>query len=450
MKQKNARATISFLFLMLLVFCYIFFNCSRLVVFGEDYNGDVVVYFAENSEVYHREGCSHFHDSDVVYYTTLEDAVYGYELRPCKRCHPAILGEPSPHDWDPYIPPEEQSNSTPSGSNDNNLEEDNDAVREETEEESNPLVFPAILTGIAVIGGGTFINGRVQENKRQKKREKDRAKFIELLNGRSIREAAGVPSDIRFFEGMPRDNNNRKYGSYTRYLSKSGNCYHEKQGCSSASKVAHAFNVAYRYKPCAKCCRSRVIIPEWYENYRYLEKEAIRLDIDKDINVSQGPQRRRVIGQLDVVQNKPETKVTAQVRPKPEKSKTRPAPKTRPEFVQPETKPVPQVQKVPEELQAKQEVAVKLPERTSKLRMVSFDINSNGRVEGKLNGKPVTFNSVWGQHTFTEEEIIRLLNDQSITFQYTTKKGKTRTATGKLGYGTGKYASHFGFQPEDF
>ena len=315
---------------------------------------------------------------------------------------------------------------------------------------SNTMTLPIILTGIAVIGGGMFINGKVQENKRQKKREEDRAKFVELLSGRSIREAAGVPSDIRFFEGMPRDNNNRKYGSYTRYLSKSGNCYHEKQGCSSASKAAHAFNVAYRYKPCAKCCRSRVIIPEWYENYRHLEKEANRLGIDKDINVSREPQRRRVVGQLDVVQNKPETRVTAQVKLEPEKPKTKPAPQAQPEFEQPKTKPVPQVQKVPEELQAKQEVAVEVSERTSNLRMVSFDINSNGRVEGKLNGKPVTFNSVWGQHSFTEEEIIRLLNDQSITFQYTTKKGKTRTATGKLGYGTGKYASHFGFQPEDF
>lgn len=327
---------------------------------------------------------------------------------------------------------------------------DDDDIGDEKGEDGNGILIPGLFTGIAVIGGGAFINGRVQENKRRKKREEDRNKFIELLGGRSIREAAGVPANVYFYEGMPKDNNNKKYGSYTRYLSKSGNCYHEKQGCCSARYTAHAFNVAGWYKPCSKCCRSRVVIPEWYRNYEHLEKEADRLDISKDINVSEAPRRQQVVGELNVVKREPETQLVSHVKQEPQKPKTKPTPQARQEFKQPETKPAPQTQHMSKEPPTKPTVSAEQPEAKPRLRMVSFDINSNGRVEGKLNGKPVTFNSVWGQHTFTEEEIIRLLNDESITFQYTTKKGKTRTATGKLGYGTGKYANHFGFQPEDF
>ena len=69
---------------------------------------------------------------------------------------------------------------------------------------------------------------------------------------------------------------------------------------------------------------------------------------------------------------------------------------------------------------------------------------------GMYRGKEVSFKSSWGGHTFTEEEIAKLLADEPITFDYTTKRGRKRTATGKLGYGTGRFKKIFGFQPEDF
>lgn len=72
------------------------------------------------------------------------------------------------------------------------------------------------------------------------------------------------------------------------------------------------------------------------------------------------------------------------------------------------------------------------------------------RITGMYRGKEVSFKSSWGGHTFTEEEIAALLADEPITFDYTTKRGRKRTATGKLGYGTGRFKKIFGFQPEDF
>lgn len=72
------------------------------------------------------------------------------------------------------------------------------------------------------------------------------------------------------------------------------------------------------------------------------------------------------------------------------------------------------------------------------------------RITGQYRGKEVSFKSSWGGHTFTEEEISKLLADEPITFDYTTKRGRKRTATGKLGYGTGRFKKIFGFQPEDF
>lgn len=454
---KSAKTTVAFQLVLLLIFCNVFFSCTFLNVYGEDSNGDVIVYVTETGSKYHREGCTYL---ESCYWMTLEEAYYdGYEA--CSRCHPPIYGYPQPTDEDPYNKPAENyssgnnssSSSSSYGSSSISTKSSSSAGNNNSsdDEEGSGLLIPGLLTGIALVGGGTFINGRVQDNKRRKKEEEDRANFIELLGGQTIREAAGVPEKVYFFEGLPKDNNNKKYGSYTKYLSKSGNCYHDKQGCCSAKYPTHAFRVAYRYKPCSKCCKSRVIIPDWYSKYEQLEKEASRLGVDKDINVSHEPRRHQVMGQLNVVQKTPETKPAPQSRQGSVAAKATPASQSRSAFAAPKTKPSPSLQQDRKELPATSPVTtVEIPERKTTLRMVSFDINSNGQVEGKLDGKPVIFNSVWGKHTFTEEEIIRLLNNQAITFQYTTKKGKTRTATGKLGYGTGKYANHFGFQPEDF
>lgn len=70
------------------------------------------------------------------------------------------------------------------------------------------------------------------------------------------------------------------------------------------------------------------------------------------------------------------------------------------------------------------------------------------KVTGTYEGKEVSFNAVWGKHTFTEDEIARLLAGKTIKIDYTSKAGRKKTTTGKLGYKTFKGKKYFGFQPD--
>ena len=70
------------------------------------------------------------------------------------------------------------------------------------------------------------------------------------------------------------------------------------------------------------------------------------------------------------------------------------------------------------------------------------------QVTGMFEGKEVSFNAVWGKHTFTEDEIARLLAGETIKIDYTSKAGRKKTTTGKLGYKTFKGKKYFGFQPD--
>ena len=47
----------------------------------------------------------------------------------------------------------------------------------------------------------------------------EKTDFLNRLHGQSIREVAGVPKNISFFNGLPKDNNDSQYGSYTVYRS---------------------------------------------------------------------------------------------------------------------------------------------------------------------------------------------------------------------------------------
>lgn len=115
-----------------------------------------------------------------------------------------------------------------------------------------------------------------QEKERQAKREE----FIQKLDGRTIRELAGVPPNIHYENGLPRDNNNRKYGSFTVYTTKSGSCYHETPGCCSARFPIHVFVAMGKYKPCSKCCMTKYSIPEWHTKYVALVKQCKEYSVE--------------------------------------------------------------------------------------------------------------------------------------------------------------------------
>lgn len=64
----------------------------------------------------------------------------------------------------------------------------------------------------------------------------------------------------------------------------------------------------------------------------------------------------------------------------------------------------------------------------------------------KPTGEKVRFNKVWGGHTFTPEEIEKLLNGETIAFQATSQAGNVLDVEGTLGEGVFKGKPYWGFQ----
>lgn len=120
---------------------------------------------------------------------------------------------------------------------------------------------------------------KMEQEKEQ--REIERAEFIKELSGQSIRDFCKVPTNISFTQdNLPKDNNNRIYGSYTVYISRSGTKYHRKCGCSSANIPYHLFRVQSKgYAPCARCCPPNGDLPQWYRDYIAMLEKAKRLDV---------------------------------------------------------------------------------------------------------------------------------------------------------------------------
>ena len=124
----------------------------------------------------------------------------------------------------------------------------------------------------------------LQGTKQRKEKEflSEKTAFIEKLNGKSIREVAGVPSNIAFVNGLPVDNNIGEYGSYTVYRSFSGSCYHQTKGCCSAYQPMHYFEAIHNLRPCSKCNPSTEKLPQWYIEYKMLKCDAERYQIDSE------------------------------------------------------------------------------------------------------------------------------------------------------------------------
>lgn len=139
-----------------------------------------------------------------------------------------------------------------------------------------------ISVPVVIFGGKARYEAALRAEEERKRqaflREKD--DFIRSLGGKRIRDAAGVPQNIIFVNGLPRDNNNSLYGSFTVYRSSNGTCYHNRRGCCSAYIEMHAFHAKERYRPCSKCYWGYIDIPEWYTRYIELQKKCKKYGID--------------------------------------------------------------------------------------------------------------------------------------------------------------------------
>lgn len=82
---------------------------------------------------------------------------------------------------------------------------------------------------------------------------------------------------------------------------------------------------------------------------------------------------------------------------------------------------------------------------------VGFDAKfplREGYVRGMFKGKEVTFKGSFADHTFTEEEVQRLLDGGRIGFTFTTKKGTQGWVEGTLQKQTYQGRQFYGFKPE--
>ncbi|WP_419153699.1 DNA topoisomerase [Weissella viridescens] len=70
------------------------------------------------------------------------------------------------------------------------------------------------------------------------------------------------------------------------------------------------------------------------------------------------------------------------------------------------------------------------------------------KVNGTWNGKAVSFNKEWGNYTFSDDEIKRLLAGETIEFVATSKKNKPYAVKGKLADQSYKGKPFFGFKKE--
>ncbi|MCO6183680.1 DNA topoisomerase [Leuconostoc fallax] len=68
------------------------------------------------------------------------------------------------------------------------------------------------------------------------------------------------------------------------------------------------------------------------------------------------------------------------------------------------------------------------------------------KITGQFNGEMISFAKEWSGHVFTEDEIIKLLQGQIISFEAKSKRGKQYTATGKMAKQTFKGNAFYGFK----
>ena len=76
------------------------------------------------------------------------------------------------------------------------------------------------------------------------------------------------------------------------------------------------------------------------------------------------------------------------------------------------------------------------------------NVNMDDYCVGTWKRKKIKFKKSWGGHTFTDEECEQLLAGKSISFQATSKGGKTYTATGKLSEQTYNGNKFVGFKAD--
>ena len=300
------RRIIAFLLALTLIFVI-----TTPVFAATSDNGNTIVYRTRTGERYHRDGCSYLRSSCIE--LTLREAVER-GLRPCSRCSPPRYNGEISNESSAVAPRNNgdssggsstnvntnssKSDQTSSSSNTNSktssgLSTDTKSVvssKESKEQRKRAIKLwsAGIIGGVVLVAAaGLFTKNAISKKRAEEERRKKEAQFLAekqaflaRLNGRNIRDVAGVPNQLKLVNGLPIDNNDAEFGSYTVYRSLSGRCYHDKKGCCSASFPIHYFEARPWLTPCSKCCVKQREIPQWFFEYRSLKKQAEKYHID--------------------------------------------------------------------------------------------------------------------------------------------------------------------------
>jgi hypothetical protein len=145
----------------------------------------------------------------------------------------------------------------------------------------HPFVFLFLIFII-----GYIIKTNINHAVEKRKFNKEKAYYTDLYEGKTAHELANVPNYIKFDnEDLPIwiDDSGLKWGKkYTVYTTRSGYCYHLKEGCCGARYVKHLFRVT-RLSRCSKCAIDNAkneFLPEWYWEYKKIKgiKEKYKID----------------------------------------------------------------------------------------------------------------------------------------------------------------------------
>lgn len=72
------------------------------------------------------------------------------------------------------------------------------------------------------------------------------------------------------------------------------------------------------------------------------------------------------------------------------------------------------------------------------------------KATGVWQGQDVSFSRVWSGHRFTDEEVKRLLNSETISFEVMNRYNRVSEVTGKLAVQTYRGRFYVGFQTDSF
>lgn len=251
---------------------------------------NTIVYVTPSGTKYHRENCSY--TTTVRSMTILAAVNQGYTA--CSRCRPNVLTGNYESDWDGGYTDSSGGSGTSSSSSVSPTPTPSEPEEKETNKVLNAVLELIKVVGLLIAGwigimavygilyylvvGVRFLFGwRERKEEKQRKAEEARLqkeKYTKFYSGKNILAMAGAPEKITIgSDGLPKMIDASGWGKeFTFYVSRTGQAYHRKRGCSGAHIPVHALRVS-GYRACTRCCPVQPDLA-WYKQYCEIKQIA--------------------------------------------------------------------------------------------------------------------------------------------------------------------------------